>query len=322
MNTQQEVWALTDGRAGNEAQALGLARALLRRRSGRIEVKRIALNRWAALLPAALSWRLGVRSGGWPFSGVAEGFATLHRPWPKLIVSAGRRSAVLTAALRKVYGIPAVQILDPKLPAEVFDALIIPAHDRKRGPNVLPCTGALSGPTLLEIREAGDRFVDRVATLAKPRLAVLIGGPSRSAGFSERTGRDLLNALEQLAMTHSLMITPSRRTPAGLRARLRDLPGFVWDGAGDNPYPGLLAHAEAVLVTADSVNMSAEAASTGLPVHIFPIDRLAGKLQRFHQSLAVQGAARPFSGQIDAWSYEPLAEADRIAGELVARTLW
>jgi mitochondrial fission protein ELM1 len=95
--------------------------------------------------------------------------------------------------------------------------------------------------------------------------------------------------------------------------------GFVWDGTGANPYPGLLGHADAVLVTQDSVNMASEAATTGLPVHVFPLGGVARKIARFHESLERRGASRRFAGTIDHWSYPPLAEADRIAGELLAR---
>src|SRR5690606_33209982 len=94
---------------------------------------------------------------------------------------------------------------------------------------------------------------------------------------------------------------------------------FVWNGAGENPYPGLLGHADAVLVTEDSVSMASEAATTGLPVHIFPLGRVAPKIRRFHESLTARGASRRFTGAIARWSYEPLAEADRIAGDLVRR---
>jgi mitochondrial fission protein ELM1 len=118
------------------------------------------------------------------------------------------------------------------------------------------------------------------------------------------------------------MVTGSRRTPPELSRRIRDAVGgrgFVWDGTGANPYPGLLGHAAAVLVTEDSVNMASEAATTGLPVHVFALSRVARKIARFHESLAARGASRRFNGAIGGWSYPPLAEADRIAGELLRR---
>ena len=95
--------------------------------------------------------------------------------------------------------------------------------------------------------------------------------------------------------------------------RLSGLPGWIWDGAGDNPLFGFLHFADHILVTEDSANMAAEAASTGKPVHILPMVPLksAGKFARLHDDLRSRGAARPFDGALIPWTYEPLAETDR-----------
>ena len=120
------------------------------------------------------------------------------------------------------------------------------------------------------------------------------------------------------------MVTPSQRTPEGLVARLHDVLGeraLVWDRTGENPYPGILGLADAVLVTQDSVNMTSEAASTGKPVYVFALNRVSAKLRAFHASLEARGAARRFEGEIETWDYPPLAEADRVAAEVDARLL-
>jgi mitochondrial fission protein ELM1 len=76
-----------------------------------------------------------------------------------------------------------------------------------------------------------------------------------------------------------------------------------------------------VLVTDDSVNMASEAASTGKPVHVFPLARVSPKIHRFHATLEAQGAMRRFEGVIGDWNYPPLAEADRVAAEVDKRLL-
>lgn len=320
MQTEITLWVLSDGRAGNEAQALGLAEALARRRPAAVAVRRVRLARWAAAVPPALSWRLsGIAD--WPFSGLADGERALAPPWPAAVVAAGRRVAPLAAALKRRHGVAAVQILDPQMPARAFDAVVVPEHDARAGANVLRSVGAPNRLTQAAIAGAAARWEARLSGLPRPRVAVLIGGPSGSARFIERDARELCLALETLARTHGLMVTGSRRTPEGLMGRLRAaLPGaFVWNGEGDNPYPGLLGHADAALVTEDSVNMASETATAGLPVHVFPLTGVAPKIRRFHESLEARGASRRFTGAISDWSYEPLAEADRIAGDLLRR---
>lgn len=322
MQAGLNLWVLTDGRAGNEAQALGLAEALARRRPAAIAAMRAVPGRWAALVPPALAWRLGARPGGWPFSGLAEGAGALVPPWPDAVIGAGRRIAPVVAALRRLHGVAAVQVLDPRMPARAFDAVVVPEHDALTGANVVRSVGAVNRLTPGAIAEAAGLWAEKMDRLPRPRLAVLMGGPSRSARFGRTDERDLLGALETLAATHGLMVTGSRRTPPELAERVRAAVGsrgFVWPGTGENPYPGMLGHADAVLVTEDSVNMASEAATTGLPVHVFPLSARAAKIARFHEALERRGASRRFAGSIGAWRYAPLAEADRIAGELVRR---
>ncbi|MEM7508855.1 MAG: mitochondrial fission ELM1 family protein [Pseudomonadota bacterium] len=302
-----KIWALSDGRAGNVAQAMALAEAFGRRQSVEITAHDIMLSPWAAALPAPVLHGLGLGARG-----VSP---ALRPPWPDLVISAGRRSAPLAAWLRRTVGIPVVQILDPKLPAGMFSALVRPRHDGREGAEVIATTGSLSRLTPQAIEEAGSAW-SPPETVLQPYVAVLLGGPSKSAGFDEG---GLRAALAGLTKTYGLVVTPSRRTPEHLSAAIRadlGVRGYVWDGTGANPYPALLHCARAVLVTADSVNMTSEAASTGKPIHVLGLDTVSGKIARFHQGLIADWITRPFNGQIEHWSYAPLAEADRVAGML------
>ncbi|MEM0922524.1 MAG: ELM1/GtrOC1 family putative glycosyltransferase [Pseudomonadota bacterium] len=303
------IGVLVDGRDGHRAQALALAEAL-----GRIhpaEIREEAAPRSA--LPAHLSHLMMHIGIGRPRSLFPEG-------WADLVISAGRRAAPALAALGQDLSCPVVQILWPGLPRAAFTRLILPQHDRRPGQGVIETIGAMGRLTAAQIEEAAAALsapgqTPGPALGPEPHIAMLLGGPSRSAGFDSE---GVFAALTGLAGQYPLWITPSRRTPQGLAVRLRSaLPdAFVWDGMGPNPYPALLHGARAVLVTADSVNMASEAASTGTPVHVLQAPKLAPKLHRFHESLAAHGAARPFRGTIEQWSYTPLAEADRVAALL------
>lgn len=320
MAATRHIWTITDGRAGNRAQALGLAEAFARALPARIAEHQISLKPWAAWVPPAISWRLrGVL--GWPITGIGRGRAYLKPPWPDMIIGAGRRSAPVVAALRQFHGIKAVQVLSPQMPADAFDAVIVPSHDGLSGPNVISSLGALNLLTAKKILDAATDWNEEFADLPRPRIAVLIGGPSKSSGFGKFECDSLIQTLTSLKETDGLIITPSRRTPDTLAHALGNLgPGtWTWDGSGANPYPGLLGHTDAVLVTEESVNMASEAATSGLPVHVFPVRQTAPKIKRFHQALSDQGATRPFSGKIQTWDYQPLAEADRIVADLIQR---
>ena len=117
------------------------------------------------------------------------------------------------------------------------------------------------------------------------------------------------------------MVTFSRRTPeparAILAARLKHMPGVIWEGEGENPYFAFLAAADYILATEDSANMATEAASTGKPVFILKMDGDSLKFRLFHEDLERIGAARPFGGTLHKWKYPALNETDRAADEVL-----
>ena len=126
------IWAVSDGRAGIEAQVVGLAEAVARLKPAHIAVKRIG---WKAGL-GHLPWRLiptAARTGD-----------PLGPPWPDIWIAAGRATLPLsTRVLRWSEGKTfVVQTQDPRAPLDRFDLVIPPEHDRLSGPNVFPIVGA------------------------------------------------------------------------------------------------------------------------------------------------------------------------------------
>lgn len=306
-----------------ENQALGLAEAVQRLFPSRITVKRV---RWRPLfdkLPSALkaSWMLDLSSDPTePAAGEA---------WPDLWIATGRATLPMSARVRAASGGKTfvVQTQDPRWRNDAYDLIVAPAHDRIEGPNVLSITGSPHRVTAARLAEGAAAFSDRLEPLSRPRVAVLVGGRSRAFDLTEAHAADLADRIAAAveAVGGSLMATFSRRTPdaarAAMTARLNRLPGVIWDGEGPNPYFGFLSFADHILVTEDSANMAAEAASTGKPVHILPMIPLkpADKFARLHADLRQRGAARPFDGSLTAWTYEPLAETDRAARAVLER---
>ena len=317
------IWAISDGRAGNAVQAGALAGAVARRIGAVAVEKTLAIRPPLQLLPAPL-WALGgARAGGWPFAALDDGGAALAPPWPRVAIGAGRRAAPFVAALKRLGGARAVQILDPGPGRDAFDLLVAPRHDRLSGANAVETLGALNALDPATVAAEAERWRPRLGHLPTPRVAVLVGGPSRSAAFGARGLAEFCDGLARLAVDGAgLMVTPSRRTPKGAVDRLADtlagVGGWVWSGVGDNPYPGVLGLADAMVVTADSVNMASEAASTGKPVLVARLDRLDAKIERFHAALEEYGAARPFAGALETWRYPPLRETDRVAARVAA----
>ena len=312
------IWALSDGRAGIEAQAVGLAEAVARQRKARVVVKRIGWKGRIGRLP----WWLTLFPRRW-----LTPESDFQPPWPDLVIAAGRATLPLSIGLRRWSGGKTfvVQIQDPRAPATLFDLVVPPNHDRLKGDNIVSIIGAPHRVTARKLKDEYARFADQIDPLPRPRAAVLVGGRSRAFDLSPERAAAMANEIQQAVeeAQGSLLMTFSRRTPeqarALLTARLKPLPGIIWDGQGDNPYFAFLAGADYILVTEDSANMATEAASTGKPVFIVKMDGQSLKFRLFHQELERHGAARPFGGAFHGWSYEPLAETDRAAGEVLAR---
>jgi mitochondrial fission protein ELM1 len=304
-------WALTTGEAGAVNQALGLAEAV----GLPFVEKRITLRRPWRWLPGHLC----------PFAlhGLGRDGDDLAPPWPELLISCGRRTVAAALAIRR-RGALAVYVQDPHVPPSRFDMVVPPRHDRVRGANVYPTRAALHRVTAARLEEAGARFRDRFAGLPRPLVAVLVGGDSGAYRFPEDAARSLADRLAALAATGAgLVVTTSRRTGpragAVLRTRLGVIGADIWDGSGDNPYLGMLALADHIVVTEDSVSMVSEACATGKPVHVFPLSGGSARMRRFHDSLRAEGVTRPFCGRLESWSYPPIREAESIAGIVRAK---
>jgi mitochondrial fission protein ELM1 len=213
-----------------------------------------------------------------------------------------------------------VFLQDPRIPASQFDLIAVPRHDKLRGPNVIVTEAAPNRITPHRLDEARDEFAHAFEDLPSPRIAVLIGGDSKAYKMTESVTRRLTAQLRAIIDRGdcSMMVTTSRRTGAAnqkiIDDALLETDAWIWDGLSDNPYFGFLAWADVILVTADSVSMISEAATTGKPVYIIPLEGAGHpRITAFHRNMMDCGAARLFDGTIDYWTYTPLNDAARVA---------
>ena len=308
------VWVLHDGKPGMASQAIGLAEAT----GFPFAEKALTIRAPWAWLPAQL-WPA-------PLAAVRAKGQRLTPPWPDLVIGCGRNTAAPALAIRRAsFGrTVAAQVQDPRIGRREFDLLVVPEHDRLRGPQVIVTRGAVHRVT--DERLAAERkHFPLLEALPRPILGVLIGGANRAYQLDLQRLAEIADAVAAVLRRDggSALVTASRRTgPAGLallRERLGGLPGLVWDGGGDNPYYAFLALADALLVTADSVSMISEAAATGKPVHIIDLAGGDAKFRRFHATMREAGITRPWRGRIEQWSYPRLDDTARAAAEIRRR---
>ncbi|WP_052341620.1 mitochondrial fission ELM1 family protein [Salinarimonas rosea] len=305
---------LTDGKAGDEMQCLGVAEAL----GLAPEIRRVAPRRPFAWLaprgPLDPRERPG-RPGG-----------PLPEPWPDLVIASGRRAVPYLPALKRASNgrVFTAFLKDPRTGPKAADFVWVAEHDRLRGENVLVTLTAPHRVSPARLAAARADPDPRLSALPTPRVAVLAGGDSRHHRFTEGDQARFLADLGRLAREDGArpMITASRRTPGALRAGLARLAaqtgGFYWDGEspGENPYVALLALADAVVVTADSTNMLGEAAAAGVPVLVFSPSGGHPKFETLVRGLEARGIARSFTGRLEGARTEPLDSTPVVAAAL------
>jgi mitochondrial fission protein ELM1 len=312
--TALTCWFMTTGEAGFRSQARGLAERLVADPRELVVGLRFPWDR----LPVALTPN--------PFALLDPARDRPAPPWPDLLISCGRRTAALSMAIRRASGgrTLTVHVQDPLARPDGFDLIIAMRHDAISGPNVIKVATALHGVTPEKLAEAATLWRERLHPGPEPLAGVLLGGPTGGRPFPTGALIEALTRLRREAGAR-LAIAPSRRTPAALIAAIEaafagDRGVFIWDRAGDNPYLGVLACADRLVVTSDSVSMISEALATGHPVDVFGEPQNA-RHARFLRSLIDDGLIASFTGGPAAMRAAPPVDATDFAVQAVRRLL-
>src|SRR5690606_37527461 len=122
----------------------------------------------------------------WPDALLAPDSDRIAAPWPDLVIGAGRASLAFTPRIKTRSGgrTRVVQLQNPRRGLERFDLVIPPVHDGLAGPNVFPIIGSPNRVTPDRLAAAAGAFAGRLDPLPRPRVSVLIGGPSGAYAFS------------------------------------------------------------------------------------------------------------------------------------------
>jgi uncharacterized protein len=302
-------WVISEGLAGLRAQALGLAEAAglspeLRELKPRAPWKWIAAKLWPN-----------------PLSAVAD---AVRAPLPSLAIGCGGMAGAVLAALRR-QSMHVVQVQNPRMDISRFDLIIANHHDELTGPNVFVIRTALHRVTPVRLAAEADAWRDRLAPYRRPLVAVLLGGSNGRYRLDRDAGARLAADLATMAQRDKVgvVVTPSRRTDPAvtdlIRTALAPVGGWVWDFNGDNPYFGMLALADLIVVTLDSVSMISEAAATSAPVMFAPLPGSWRKQELFLQPLLNEDRVRPFRGRFETWPVAPMNDTPAAAAEMRRR---
>jgi len=309
-----KLWVLVDNRVGNANQAIDLAKKL----KEKFEIKYIEYNCLAKLPNYLLNL----------FPIYIKGHVLLklkNEKIPDLIISSGRKTALLALYLKRLSGNSSkiIQIMHPNLKPEEFEMIILPQHDSFNYalPNIIRIIGALTN-IQERLLNTNQEFIKSYPDINQ-FIAVIIGGSTKSYKLTMDSTKLLAKTLNKVSTNHSLpiFITFSRRTPKNVKKYFINnflWPHIIYDPAsgGVNPYPAILANAEYIIFTADSISMCSEAVGSGNPVYIFcPTNFTLKKHIFFIQQLIDLGMVKKLkttTNYLEKYKYKPLSEITKV----------
>ncbi|MBT4909999.1 MAG: hypothetical protein HON61_01145 [Alphaproteobacteria bacterium] len=299
-----DCWIISSGLIGCENQCIGLAEEL----NLKYEIKRVNPSKLLSMIA--------------PF-GKPKKRERLNKPYPKIIIGAGRKVVPYIKNIKKLSKNKCLTIYlqNPKINSNNFGLVWAPKHDNIKGNNVI---STLLSPGRVSKELLGlekDKWESEFLKLPKPYISILIGGKSKAFNFSTN---DCLNILKKINQAIDLGWTPlistSRRTPKNLILDIKDLikdkPHYIYDNTGENPYYAILATSDVALVTPDSVNMLSETLTAGLPTFIFDLKCKSKRINNFLTNLKNEKYIKDFNETIEIYNFKKTNATSVIANHI------
>ena len=276
------------------------------------------LGRWAPNLPL-------VQDQNSPLAKI-----TRIKDFPSIMITCGRRMAGISVALKTRASsagadMTTIHLQDPRLNPAFFDILIVPHHDRVRGDNVIVTKAALNRMSKPLTVDNSNTLPQQWQKATPPRVAVMIGGDNRRYKISHEMATHMAQQLAAFAAANNakLFLVPSRRCPENVFQHLQTalLPDqcMTTNNHQPNLLFSILAMADAVIVTSDSINMASEAASTGKPVLIAYWRAETGRIAKFHQTMQNDNHTAPLTKLLPSGPFLALDESVMIRQQISAR---
>ncbi len=295
------LWVLADKKPGHTSQLHGLI--------GELQKITPLDMRWVdaeALSFRATDWLLR----RWPEPSITTP--------PDIVIGAGSASHVLILLARRVFGCMAAVVMRPSIPLFLYDAAIVPRHDRPpTRDNILITKGVMN--------TVPSRTPDMVAD----QHTILVGGISKHFEWSSADIISQIREVTSVAPDRTWTVTNSRRTPADFASLIQaaKLPNVIFLSHEETPrgwLPEQLKKSQEVWVTPDSVSMVYEAITSGAATGLFSLKPI--EHGRIHEGLDEILAAELYT-PFERWQQthalppprQPLREAERGARWLLDR---
>lgn len=239
------------------------------------------------------------------------------------IISCGSSVASLNYLLSLDHRAKSIAILKPGLlNLRKFDLVVLPQHDVPHNANGRKYLAVTQGaPNLVDdgyLKEQSRLFTqrfDRLQYRQKFKIGFLLGGNTKRCVFDENKTRLLIKEIAQAAedIDADILVTTSRRTPVRieniLQNELKDNPrcqAMIIANKENIPEAvgGILGLSDVLVVSADSISMISEAASSGKNTIIFALQDTKKAAKNKHNG---------FIARLSEQGHVLLADAQNIA---------
>ena len=256
---------------------------------------------WFAL--CVMPWIQGrLRWLGFFFDG--ETRKELRAAYADFIISGGSSLISLNLCLARECCAKSVVLMKPSFPFNFFryDLALIPAHDQGRMPRETFRTFLTPSPQDAGIGQiAAEKIKKDLRAVDHVKFGVFLGGDTRDFKMGLPAVEKTMEALERLApAAGDYLVTTSRRTPKviedylkGERDRLQGCQMLVIAREDSRPevVHGIMALADVLIVTEDSISMISEALTAGKKVVVLSFGGvLPPKHRRFQEMLRARSA--------------------------------
>ena len=196
-------------------------------------------------------------------------------PWPSLVLGIGQRSVPVARYIQRESGGRAkiVRLGDPMISHRYFDLVITTTQYAVRdADNVVRLPITITDQDQQQPNKLEERWLE---SFPHPRRLLVIGGKTSLWRFDPKLIADAATTLKARAAVEggSVIAVTSPRTSEALLVAVRQALGDKAIVNGPFPrYGALLASADEVHVTGDSVSMISDAIASGKPVGLIPLE--------------------------------------------------
>lgn len=309
----RQILILSDGRTGHlrQAQAVAdIAVKQLAQKDIRVKIDTVEIgfkNKFSRIALAAgtcLGGKYQCQGCAWCLRAFLDkdtddSLAALN---PDIVISAGSSVAPVNFVVSRQSMAKSICIMRPAhLGAGKFDLVIMPKHDRPaRRENVVVTQGALNLIDDWYLKTQAEKIALGLGLKPSSRrfvMGLLIGGDAKGFQLPIESVRLLMRQVKSAAeeLNLDILLTTSRRTPQDVDKLVKEeLRAYPWCKlcviANERNIPeavgAILGLSEIVIVSAESISMVSEAASSGKYVLVFGAAAVKGKHRRFLDELA------------------------------------